>query len=107
MGPAERRLGRDDPRTRGQLETHRYRAVLVANGHHWDPRWPEPAFPGPRVQGEQMHAHDYREPEGFEGKRVLVLGIGNSATDIAVEASRIAARPTSRCAAAPTCCRST
>ena len=31
----------------GERETQRYRAVLVANGHHWDPRWPEPAFPAP------------------------------------------------------------
>ncbi len=30
----------------GEREAHRYRAVLVANGHHWDPRWPEPPFPG-------------------------------------------------------------
>ena len=30
----------------GKRESRRYRAVLVANGHHWDPRWPEPAFPG-------------------------------------------------------------
>ena len=37
-----------------------------------------------------MHVHHYREPEVLRGKRVLVLGIGNSATDIAVEASRIA-----------------
>jgi dimethylaniline monooxygenase (N-oxide forming) len=37
-----------------------------------------------------MHAHHYRETEVLRGKRVLVLGIGNSATDIAVEASRIA-----------------
>ena len=27
-------------------ETRRYRDVVVANGHHWDPRWPEPSFPG-------------------------------------------------------------
>jgi dimethylaniline monooxygenase (N-oxide forming) len=72
-------------------ETHRYRAVLVANGHHWDPRWPEPAFPGSGdFTGEQIHVHHYREPEVLVGKRVLVLGIGNSATDIAVESSRIA-----------------
>jgi cation diffusion facilitator CzcD-associated flavoprotein CzcO len=75
----------------GNGETHRYRAVVVANGHHWDPRWPEPAFPGSeQFEGEQIHVHHYREPEVLEGKRVLVLGIGNSATDIAVEASRIA-----------------
>ena len=23
-----------------------YESVFVANGHHWDPRWPEPPFPG-------------------------------------------------------------
>jgi dimethylaniline monooxygenase (N-oxide forming) len=77
----------------GNGETHRYRAVLVANGHHWDPRWPEPAFPGSeRFEGEQMHVHHYRETDVLPGKRVLVLGIGNSATDIAVESSRIADR---------------
>jgi cation diffusion facilitator CzcD-associated flavoprotein CzcO len=75
----------------GNSETNRYRAVVVANGHHWDPRWPEPAFPGSEeFGGEQIHVHHYREPESLRGKRVLVLGIGNSATDIAVEASRIA-----------------
>jgi hypothetical protein len=75
----------------GAIETQRYRAVMVANGHHWDPRWPEPPFPGAETfTGEQMHAHAYDEPSIFEGKRVLVLGIGNSACDIAVEASRVA-----------------
>jgi dimethylaniline monooxygenase (N-oxide forming) len=74
----------------GSRESHRYRAVMVANGHHWDPRWPEPSFPGSEeFAGEQMHVHHYREPEVLRGKRVLVLGIGNSATDIAVESSRI------------------
>jgi dimethylaniline monooxygenase (N-oxide forming) len=77
----------------GRSETNRYRAVLVANGHHWDPRWPEPAFRRAEdFAGEQIHAHHYREPDLLRGKRVLVLGIGNSATDIAVESSRIAAR---------------
>ncbi|MGI9019369.1 MAG: NAD(P)-binding domain-containing protein [Solirubrobacterales bacterium] len=66
----------------------RYRAVLVANGHHWEPRWPEPPFPG-SFDGVQMHAHDYRTSEGCEDRNVLVLGIGNSACDIAVETSRV------------------
>ncbi|MBA3865331.1 MAG: NAD(P)-binding domain-containing protein [Solirubrobacterales bacterium] len=75
----------------GERETIRYRAVLVANGHHWDPRWPEPAFPGSEeFSGEQIHAHHYREADVLSGKRVLVLGLGNSAADIAVESSRIA-----------------
>lgn len=73
-------------------ETRHYDQVIVANGHHWDPRWPEPAFPGVETfPGEQIHAHHYRTPEPLVGKRVLVLGIGNSACDIAVESSRVAA----------------
>lgn len=75
----------------GDEKTGRYRAVLVANGHHWDPRWPEPPFPGSEgFEGEQIHAHHYREADVLRGRRVLVLGLGNSATDIAVESSRIA-----------------
>jgi dimethylaniline monooxygenase (N-oxide forming) len=75
----------------GGRQTSRYRAVLIANGHHWNPRWPEPAFPGAdEFAGEQIHAHHYREPDVLPGKRVLVLGLGNSAVDIAVESSRIA-----------------
>ncbi len=73
-------------------ETRRYEHVVVANGHHWKPRWPEPAFPGAETfPGEQLHAHHYRTPEPLTGQRVLVLGIGNSACDIAVESSRVAA----------------
>ena len=72
-------------------EVRQYEHVIVANGHHWDPRWPEPSFPGSEAfPGEQIHAHYYKTPDIFEGKRVLVLGIGNSACDIAVESSRVA-----------------
>ena len=35
-------------------ETRRYDALLVANGHHWDPRWPEPPPPG-SFDGMQIH----------------------------------------------------
>jgi thioredoxin reductase len=73
-------------------ETRTYDALLVANGHHWNPRWPEPAFPGADTfAGEQMHAHFYRDNSIFAGKNVVVLGIGNSAVDIAVESSYAAA----------------
>ena len=72
-------------------ETRTYSHVVVANGHHWDPRWPEPSYPGSETfPGEQLHAHYYRTPDRLAGKRVLVVGIGNSAADIAVESSRVA-----------------
>ena len=74
-------------------ETRHYDAVVVANGHHWDPRWPEPAFPGADTfAGRQMHSHDYVDTQGFEGKKVVVLGMGNSAMDIAVEVSLVTER---------------
>jgi hypothetical protein len=93
VAPVEGGAGEWDVTVEGPegRETDRYGAVLVANGHHWDARWPEPAFPGSEgFEGEQIHAHEYREPDVLRGKRVLVLGIGNSAVDIAVESSRIA-----------------
>ena len=71
--------------------THEYDALVVANGHHWDMRWPEPAFPGAGdFRGVQMHAHQYRDNEFLSGKDVVVLGMGNSAMDIAVESSYVA-----------------
>ena len=72
-------------------ETKRYDMLLVANGHHWNPRWPEPAFPG-RFDGNQMHSHHYIENSEIRDKNVLVVGIGNSAMDIAVESSFVANR---------------
>ena len=72
-------------------ETRSYEDLIVANGHHWNPRWPEPAFPGSEdFAGEQMHAHSYIDNSIFAGKRVVVLGMGNSAMDIAVESSYVA-----------------
>jgi hypothetical protein len=63
-----------------------YAAILVANGHHWKPRWPEPPFPG-HFDGVEMHSHDYRRPEQLAGKRVVVVGGGNSGMDIARDAA--------------------
>jgi dimethylaniline monooxygenase (N-oxide forming) len=72
-------------------ETRAYDALIVANGHHWDPLLPEPPLPG-EFDGRQIHSRDYVDAEGLEGKRVIVVGLGNSAVDIAVEVSRVAAR---------------
>ncbi len=72
--------------------THDHDMLLVANGHHWHERWPEPAFAGSEsFQGVQLHAHAYRDNDFLRGKDVVVLGMGNSAMDIAVESSYVAA----------------
>jgi dimethylaniline monooxygenase (N-oxide forming) len=74
-------------------QTREYDALIVANGHHWKPRWPEPSFPGADTfTGVQMHAHSYVDNSIFAGKRAVVLGMGNSAMDIAVESSYVAER---------------
>ncbi|WP_031469345.1 flavin-containing monooxygenase [Sciscionella sediminilitoris] len=69
-------------------ERHFFEALVVANGHHWDPRLPD--FPG-EFTGKSMHSHHYVDPDNpfrLHGKRILVVGIGNSAADIAVELSQ-------------------
>ncbi len=63
-------------------------ALLVCNGHHWDARRPrfEGSFDGPEID-----SHDYIDPSDpleLAGKRVLVVGIGNSAVDIVSELAR-------------------
>ncbi|HYD70335.1 flavin-containing monooxygenase [Azospirillum sp.] len=69
-------------------EARRYRTVIVANGHLWKPRLP--GFPG-AFAGEALHSHHYRTAQPFEGRSVLVVGLGNSAVDIAVDLCRRAA----------------
>ncbi len=75
-----------------ELETQRtgvrrFDALVVANGHHWDPRLADK--PG-EFTGLTMHSHAYidpRTPYDLTGKRILIIGLGNSAADIAVELS--------------------
>lgn len=69
--------------------TETFDAVVVANGHHWDARWPDPAYPG-AFAGEQIHAHDYRGVDQLRGRKVVVVGSGNSALDIACAAAEVA-----------------
>jgi Flavin-binding monooxygenase-like len=69
-------------------ETKAYDALAVANGHHWAARIPD--YPGV-FSGEQIHSHNYRspfQPINCIGKRVLVVGMGNSAMDVASELSQ-------------------
>ncbi len=63
-----------------------YKGVVVCNGHHWDKRMP--TYPG-RFTRTLIHAKDYKEPGQLHGKRVLVIGGGNSGCDIACEGARV------------------
>lgn len=77
----------DDERWRVRLqsgEEKEYAGVVIASGHHHDPLWPE--FAG-EFRGEIIHAKQYKTPEQIRGKRVLVIGGGNSGCDLAVEAA--------------------
>ncbi|HEY6563104.1 MAG TPA: NAD(P)-binding domain-containing protein, partial [Pirellulaceae bacterium] len=61
-----------------------YRGVVIANGHHSEPRWPN--YPG-EFTGTTVHAHHYKVPDILRDRRVLVVGAGNSGCDIAVESA--------------------
>ena len=66
-----------------------YGGVVIANGHNWDPKQPD--YTG-EFSGKMLHSCEYKTPELFVGKRVLVVGAGNSGCDIAVEASQNSAK---------------
>lgn len=70
-------------------EDRLYRGIVIANGHNWDPQFPE--FPG-TFSGTALHSSEYKTPDVLEGKRVLVVGAGNSGCDLAVEAATYARR---------------
>lgn len=83
----------DDPQTAWRVtlasgEVRVYRGVVIANGHNWDPKRPE--LPG-HFAGQILHSADYKTPDILKGRRVLVIGGGNSGCDIAVEAAQHAA----------------
>lgn len=71
---------------KGEKKREVFTHLVVCNGHHWLPRHPE--YPG-TFTGEYLHSHEFKKAEPFKDKRVLVIGGGNSACDVAVETSRV------------------
>ncbi len=67
----------------GGEETRRYAGVVLANGTLAKPN--VPTFPG-EFAGEVLHTSAYKSPDQLKGKRVLLIGAGNSGCDIAVDA---------------------
>ncbi|NXA34151.1 FMO5 monooxygenase, partial [Eudromia elegans] len=75
----------------GERHADVFDAVLVCTGHHTDAHLPLHAFPGiDKFQGHYLHSRDYKDPQAFTDKRVIVIGIGNSGSDLAVEISHTA-----------------
>lgn len=70
----------------GTSKTESFTDLVVCNGHHWLPRWP--TYQG-EFSGEYLHSHQFKKAAPFKDKRVLVIGGGNSACDVAVETSRV------------------
>lgn len=66
----------------GESGHRAYAGLILANGHHDKPRWP--TYPG-RFTGEMIHSRDYKGPERLSGKRVLIVGAGNTGCDIVVD----------------------
>ncbi len=68
---------------KGEKKPRHYRGVVIASGHHRDPNMPN--YPG-RFSGDVLHSHNYKSPDQLRGKRILIVGAGNSGCDIAVDA---------------------
>jgi hypothetical protein len=74
-----------------EVDGERFDALVVASGHNDVPKWPDPPYPG-EFAGRQLHALEFGKGEDFAGERVMVVGMGNSAMDIATDVSHFAAR---------------
>ncbi|XP_029473609.1 dimethylaniline monooxygenase [N-oxide-forming] 5-like isoform X1 [Rhinatrema bivittatum] len=75
----------------GKQESDIFDAILVCSGHHTFPHLPLNSFPGiEKFKGRYFHSREYKDPFEFHGKRIIVIGIGNSGGDLAVELSSVA-----------------
>ncbi|NWV00231.1 FMO4 monooxygenase, partial [Upupa epops] len=80
--------------TNGVQKSHVFDAVMVCTGHYQEPYLPLACFPGIDTcfKGQYLHSQEYKDAEAFRGKRVLVVGTGNTGGDLAVELSHVAAK---------------
>ncbi|KAM9324780.1 dimethylaniline monooxygenase [N-oxide-forming] 2-like [Gastrophryne carolinensis] len=75
-----------DTENNGEIKTSVFDAVLVCSGQYVCPNIPPNGFPGiDNFKGKVFHSRQYKKPHGHDGKRILVVGMGNSGVDIATE----------------------
>ncbi len=81
---------RDTNENASRLDT--FDAVAMCSGAHAPDTPRIPRFPGAdKFQGEVIHSTQYKTPEPFRGKRVVCVGFGETAADIAVQIAEVAA----------------
>ncbi|XP_066300044.1 uncharacterized protein [Branchiostoma lanceolatum] len=72
--------------------TEQFDAVMVCNGGRYSVPY-TPVIPGTdQFQGRTLHSHDYRVPEPFRGRNVVVMGAATSGIDLCVELAQVAER---------------
>ena len=82
---------RDNHKVNGTETTQAFDGVMICTGHHAHTKMP--TFDGmDEFKGEIMHSHDYKDCSGLKGKRVVVVGFGNSGADCMMDASQIASQ---------------
>lgn len=75
----------------GKQDVGIFDGILVCSGHHTFPHLPLHSFPGiDKFKGQYFHSRDYKYPQQFADKRIIVIGIGNSGGDLAVELCSVA-----------------
>jgi cation diffusion facilitator CzcD-associated flavoprotein CzcO len=82
----------------GSQDERRYDALVACSGNYWSPR--VPAIAG-EFEGEQLHAQRYRDPDtpiAMRGRRVAVVGIGNTGCELACEIGAAGAEAVFVCA---------
>uniref|UniRef100_A0A8C9DA19 Flavin-containing monooxygenase n=1 Tax=Panthera leo TaxID=9689 RepID=A0A8C9DA19_PANLE len=79
--------------TTGKQESYVFDGIMVCSSLYTGPILPLQNFPGiNRFKGQYIHSCEYRSPEKFQGKKIIVVGIGNSGADLAIELSHVASQ---------------
>ncbi|XP_069890154.1 flavin-containing monooxygenase 5-like [Dipodomys merriami] len=77
--------------TDGKQKAYIFDGIMICSGHFNKKHFPLQDFAGiNQFKGKYLHSWEYKHPDDFVGKRVVVIGTGNSGADVAGEISRVA-----------------